>query len=97
MQPVVACGTDAPVLLLDIQDILRVQVPVFFAHSAAVVRRAVVDQDHLNVLFKPDGLLQNGLNGLLYIVLHLVDRYHHGEQKVVFLLFIHFYPFFLPK
>ena len=82
---VVARGGHPGVFLLDIQDVVRVLRLILQADLLAVVGRAVVDEDQLDVLRKADGLGDYGIHGFGEIVLHIIDRY--DDRKAVSLVF----------
>ena len=82
---VVARGGHPGVFLLDIQDVVRVLRLILQADLLAVVGRAVVDEDQLDVLRKADGLGDDGIHGFGEIVLHIIDR--HDHRKAVSLIF----------
>ena len=74
VQPRVAGGADAPVLLVN-HDNARIICGIFVADLAAAVRRSVVNQNQLKV---SEGLCKNAVDALGQILLCLEDWNNDG-------------------
>ena len=74
-QSCVACACLPAVFLFEIDDVFWILVAIGLADLAAVVGRAVVHEDNLNLFRKTDALSEDTLDGLFYIRLHVIDRH----------------------
>ena len=71
----VSCIGDPAVFLVDVYDIFRKTLKIFFAHFAGIIFASIVYQNQLNVLFESDRLVYDGFDALFQKCLRIIYRY----------------------